>query len=224
MVRLKLLTPNWVAQCVDSGCPRFGCALSEARGAAPGDYGGTMNKYIVMLGILLMAALPLLAQDAFPRGQVFGGYSYLSVDTSGLSGRKSLNGWNGQGSVNFNKWLGITGDFGGYYGSPKHVTLHDYSFLFGPTLTYRTEHVAPFFHALFGGNHINASTKGATGGNTAFAMAFGGGLDLPIYLGANRCQHRIRHGIWRWTRPSGRRAFWSPPCPGRLAADATLQQ
>ena len=139
-----------------------------------------MNKYIVMLGILLMAALPLLAQDAFPRGQVFGGYSYLSVDTSGLSGRKSLNGWNGQGSVNFNKWLGITGDFGGYYGSPNHVTLHDYSFLFGPTLTYRTEHVAPFFHALFGGNHINASTKGATGGNTAFAMAFGGGLDLPV--------------------------------------------
>ena len=139
-----------------------------------------MNKYIVMLGILLMAALPLLAQDDFPRGQVFGGYSYLSVDTSGLSGRKSLNGWNGQGSVNFNKWLGITGDFGGYYGSPNHVTLHDYSFLFGPTLTYRTAHVAPFFHALFGGNHINASTKGATGGNTAFAMAFGGGLDLPV--------------------------------------------
>ena len=139
-----------------------------------------MKKYIVMLGILLMGALPLLAQDDFPRGQVFGGYSYLSVDTSGLSGRKSLNGWNGQGSVNFNKWLGITGDFGGYYGSPNHVTLHDYSFLFGPTLTYRTEHVAPFFHALFGGNHINASTTGASGGNTAFAMAFGGGLDLPV--------------------------------------------
>ena len=139
-----------------------------------------MNKYIVILGILLMAALPLLAQDDFPRGQVFGGYSYLSVDTSGLSGRKSLNGWNGQASVNFNRWLGITGDFGGYYGSPNHVTLHDYSFLFGPTLTYRTEHVAPFFHALFGGNHINASTTGASGGNTAFAMAFGGGLDLPV--------------------------------------------
>jgi hypothetical protein len=139
-----------------------------------------MNKYIVMLGILLMAALPLLAQDNFPRGQVFGGYSYLSVDTSGLSGRKSLNGWNGQGSVNFNKWLGITGDFGGYYGSPDNVTVHDYSFLFGPTLTYRTEHVAPFFHALFGGNHINTSIKEGSSGNTAFAMAFGGGLDLPV--------------------------------------------
>ena len=60
------------------------------------------------------------------------------------------------------------------------VTIHDYSFLFGPTLTYRTEHVAPFFHALFGGNHINASILGFPGSDTAFAMAFGGGLDLPV--------------------------------------------
>ncbi len=95
-----------------------------------------MNKRIVILGILLIAALPLLAQDDFPRGQVFGGYSYVSADTSGgLSGRQSLNGWNAQGSVNFNKWLGLTADFGGYYGSPSGVTIHDYSFLFGPTLT-----------------------------------------------------------------------------------------
>lgn len=139
-----------------------------------------MNKYVVILAILLMGALPLLAQDEFPRVQVFGGYSYVSADTNALSGRQSLNGWNAQGNVNFNKWLGLTADFGGYYGSPSHVTIHDYSFLFGPTLTYRTEHVAPFFHALFGGNHINAAALGGSGGNTAFAMAFGGGLDLPI--------------------------------------------
>src|ERR1035437_10543908 len=104
-----------------------------------------MNKYIVMLGILLMAALPLLAQDAFPRGQVFGGYSYLSVDTSGLSGRKSLNGWNGQGSVNFNKWLGITGDFGGYYGSPNPLSLYYYRFLFGAPPPYSDAPLSAFF-------------------------------------------------------------------------------
>lgn len=140
-----------------------------------------MNKYIVILGILLIAALPLLAQNDFPRAEVFGGYSYLSVDASGAaSSRQSLNGWNAQANVNFNRWLGLTGDFGGYYGSPFHVSVHDYSFLFGPTLTYRAEHVAPFFHALFGGNHINASASGSSGGNTAFAMAIGGGLDVPI--------------------------------------------
>jgi hypothetical protein len=53
-----------------------------------------MNKRVVILAILLIAALPLLAQDDFPRGQVFGGYSYLSADTKDLSGRQSLNGWN----------------------------------------------------------------------------------------------------------------------------------
>lgn len=139
-----------------------------------------MNKYIVILGILLLGVLPLLAQDEFPRAQVFGGYSYVSADTKGLTSRQSLNGWNGQGNVNLNSWLGFTGDFGGYYGSPFKVTVHDYSFLFGPTLTYRTEHVAPFFHALFGGSHISASNVKGSGGDTAFAMAFGGGLDLPI--------------------------------------------
>jgi peptidoglycan-associated lipoprotein len=140
-----------------------------------------MNKYVVILAILLIGALPLLAQSDFPRAQVFGGYSYVRADTHDvLSGPQNLNGWNAQGSVNFNKWLGITADFGGYYGSPGQVTIHDYSFLFGPTLTYRTEHVAPFFHALFGGNHINASILGFPGSDTAFAMAFGGGLDLPV--------------------------------------------
>ena len=146
----------------------------------------------MILGILLIAALPLLAQNDFPRAQVFGGYSYVSADFQGASGRQSLNGWNGQASVNFNKWLGITGDFGGYYGSvrekvegvPVNISFHDYSFLFGPTLTYRTEHVAPFFHALFGGNNLSgsASILGISGSKstTAFAMAFGGGLDLPV--------------------------------------------
>jgi Outer membrane protein beta-barrel domain len=139
-----------------------------------------MKKYIVLLGVLLLGVLPLLAQSEFPRGEVFGGYSYLNVDTSGLTSRQSLNGWNAQANVNFNKWLGLTGDFGGYYGSPFHVSVHDYSFLFGPTVTYRTEHFAPFFHALFGGNHIDASLEGSSGGDTAFAMAFGGGVDVPV--------------------------------------------
>lgn len=139
-----------------------------------------MNKYVVILGMLLLCALPLLAQDEFPRAQVFGGYSYMSVDTSGASNRQSLNGWNAQASVNFNKWLGLTADFGGYYGSPFEVTVHDYSFVFGPTVTYRAEHVAPFFHALFGGNHINGQALGGSAGDTAFAMAIGGGLDIPI--------------------------------------------
>lgn len=136
----------------------------------------------LMAGILLLGNLPLLAQTDFPRAEVFAGYSYLSVDTSGASSdRQSLNGWNAQANINANRWFGLTADVGGYYGSPFNVSVHDYSFLFGPTLTYRSEHVAPFAHALFGVNHIDASVGAeGSGSDTAFAMAFGGGIDIPL--------------------------------------------
>jgi len=138
-----------------------------------------MKTRLLVIAVLILTAAPLLAQD-FPRAQVFGGYSYLNVDTSGLAGRKGLNGWNGQATVNFNRWLGVTADFGGYYGNIAGATVHDYSYLFGPTLTYHAEHVAPFFHALFGGNHINASGGGVSTGDSAFAYGIGGGLDIPF--------------------------------------------
>ncbi|MGA3319239.1 MAG: outer membrane beta-barrel protein, partial [Candidatus Korobacteraceae bacterium] len=143
---------------------------------------------LLMAGMLLLGVLPLLAQDQTPRVEVFGGYSYVSADFQGASGRHGLNGWNGQLDINLNRWLGLTGDFGGYYGSVRetvgdpsvNVSFHDYSFLFGPTLTYRSEHVAPFFHALFGGNHLSGSSLGISASTTAFAMAIGGGLDIPL--------------------------------------------
>jgi hypothetical protein len=139
-----------------------------------------MKKYVVILAVLLIGALPLLAQDQTPRVEVFGGYSYVSVDTGPSTSRKGLNGWNGQLDLNLNRWLGLTGDFGGYYGSPFNVSVHDYSFLFGPTLTYRAEHVAPFLHALAGVDHVNVGTAAGSGSDTKFAWAVGGGIDLPI--------------------------------------------
>jgi len=153
-----------------------------------GDY--HMKRYIVILAVLLIGALPLLAQDETPRVEVFGGYSYVNADFQDLGGRRSLNGWNGQANINVNRWLGITGDFGGYYGSTGKIvptddssvsaSFHDFSFSFGPTLTYRQPHYAPFFHALFGGNHVSLSALGMSTSNTAFALALGGGLDIPL--------------------------------------------
>jgi len=144
---------------------------------------GTMKKLLLLLTLIMFVATPLLAQDEFPRAQVFGGYSYLSLDTSGLTSRQNFNGWNAQASFNVNRWLGLTGDFGGYYGNISRVSAHDYSYLFGPTVTFRAEHVAPFVHALFGGSHVGGSGFGLSGSNNAFAMAVGGGLDLSFKSG-----------------------------------------
>jgi len=53
-----------------------------------------------------MVVLPvwLLAQDV-PKGEVFGGYSYLGTNGQGF------NGFNGQFTYNRSQALGITGDW-----------------------------------------------------------------------------------------------------------------
>ena len=130
------------------------------------------------IAVLAITSAPLLAQSAFPRADVFGGYSWVSLDSG--SSRHNLNGWTGQASVNLNSWFGVTGDFGGYYGKVSGATIHDYTCLFGPTFTYRAPHVDPFFHALFGGSHVTGSGGGASVSNSAFAMGIGGGLDVSI--------------------------------------------
>jgi hypothetical protein len=43
--------------------------------------------------------------------------------------------------------------------------------------------MTPFVHALFGGNHLSADASvvtGAAASETAFAMAFGGGVDVKL--------------------------------------------
>ncbi len=142
-----------------------------------------MRKTVVLIAILMAAALAGSAQE-MPRFEVFGGYSYINVGSSktGTSQQNGfgLNGWNAQASVNLTHWLGVTGDFGGAYGSPFAVSIHNYSYLFGPTLSYRAQHVVPFAHALFGGAHVSGSKGGIGASQNAFAMAVGGGLDIPF--------------------------------------------
>jgi hypothetical protein len=91
-----------------------------------------------------------------------------------------LNGWNAQGTYNLKRWLGATADFGGYYGSPFSLSAHNTSFLFGPTVSMRTSHFTPFVHALFGVDHASAALFGGSVSDTSFAMAIGGGLDVPV--------------------------------------------
>lgn len=84
------------------------------------------------------------AQQDFPRAEVFGGYSYLHIDTQGITGssldaicnnllgagtcpagtfqvHNGFNGWNAAAQVNADRWWGIKADLSGHYGTP--VTL-----------------------------------------------------------------------------------------------------
>src|SRR5947208_12930492 len=73
-----------------------------------------------IVSLLLFTTSLAVAQDT-PKFEVFGGYSYASASKTLTLGRSrpNLNGWNASVAGNFNRWIGIVGDFSGYYGSPQ---------------------------------------------------------------------------------------------------------
>jgi len=161
-----------------------------------------MRKFGILLSVVLCLPLALVAQigGAMPAGSenatravVFGGYSYLRNGSSGF------NGWEGQGTFNFNRYLGVTADVSGSILSPLSFSTSGFSastyqhvtnYLFGPTVTAGFGRSAVFAHALFGAAHsslgagvnvpiIGGISTGLTSAN-AFAMAFGGGIDIGM--------------------------------------------
>jgi hypothetical protein len=133
----------------------------------------------LLVGLVLLASLSARAQNFGDKGEVFGGYSYLRIDSAPSA---NLNGWELAGQYKVTDWLGAVGDFDGHYGSPDGFSSSLHTFLFGPQVSWPAR-VSPFGHILFGGAHINSD--GFT--DTSFAMAIGGGIDA-----------RLVHGIyWR---------------------------
>jgi opacity protein-like surface antigen len=141
-------------------------------------------------GVALVAVLlscQALAADA-PKVEVFGGFQYFransGLDVSGID-NFNLNGWNASLSGYFNRFLGVTADFSGAYGSPEvlgvpiHTKIH--TFMFGPVLRLTNPtRLTPFVHALGGGAHISADASGSSGSETDATWAVGGGLDLDM--------------------------------------------
>ncbi len=139
-----------------------------------------VRKFALLVALLTLGSLLAAAQESTSKFDVFGGYSYFNGSTSGAAGRYSLNGWNAQGTYNFNRWLGATADFGGYYGSPFGLSSNEHTFLFGPTVSMHTAHFTPYAHALFGVDRAHQSLLGGSVTDTSFATAIGGGVDIPL--------------------------------------------
>src|SRR5262249_40895898 len=75
---------------------------------------------LISLAILTLTCVRVKAQDA-PRAEIFGGYQFFHAN-SGISfagfDSFNLNGWDGSLSGYFNRYLGITTDISGAYGTP----------------------------------------------------------------------------------------------------------
>ena len=137
----------------------------------------------------------------FPRAELFLGYSYIRSLPSPAAGNRMmwLNGGSTSLAFNFNRYLGIVGDFGGFddsklrLGAPINATVSSdgtaFTYLAGPRLSFRHRRFIPFVQVLAGG--IHASEVKLSGGcsgagctplpsETKFAMTAGGGLDMRV--------------------------------------------
>jgi peptidoglycan-associated lipoprotein len=137
--------------------------------------------------------------DAPSRGTIFGGYSYLRNNGTNFNGSSNFNGFDGQGTFNFSRYVGVTADIGGNYrtlasgsilGLSASANQRLYTFMFGPTVTAPIGRSSVFAHALFGEAHsslgagvnipiLGGISTGVSSAN-AFAMAFGGGVDIGL--------------------------------------------
>jgi len=178
-------------------------------------------RLLLCVGLLMCPTALALAQggktDEYPKFEFFGGYSALGeANSHGLTFGNGASTSSGDYSTftgfeasmirNFNKHLGIKGDFSAHFNNesarfpvtlctPACVTATQdnqvktrlYNFLAGPEFKARNHtRFTPFAYALAGVARTNASftTAGPTinfhfeKGDNSFAMALGGGFDI----------------------------------------------
>ena len=142
-----------------------------------------MKTVLAVVSLTLLIPLAAIAQDEYPRAEVFGGYSFFRANPDGMD----LHGWDASVAGNITKWFGVEGDVSGHYGSPKlfgfnvpFVDVSSYKYMVGPKLTYRSDKVAPFAHFLIGGTQARTKILGISASDTALATAIGGGVDINL--------------------------------------------
>ena len=165
-----------------------------------------MRRYFVLVGLLLLTAGMVLAQD-FPKVETSPAFMYIRTPVSfttpgGTSVSQSFNCAGGGGTLayNFSSLVGIAADLGGckYFGQTvpapisSNVNGNGFTFLFGPRLTFRSKSpFQPFAELNFGGMRISLSCENnpsnctntfGTGSRakSAFAMTVGGGFDIKL--------------------------------------------
>lgn len=174
-----------------------------------------MRRYFVLVGVLLVTVGSALAQGEFPVVETSPAFMYIRTSPNftnsftitppggtptTVSGANEFNCAGGGGTIayNFTSLLGVAADLGGckFFGNTiglgNTITGNQFTYVFGPRLTFRNSSpFRPFFELGFGGDRLSASCKStaytclsAVGGGTysknAFALSVGGGFDIQL--------------------------------------------
>jgi hypothetical protein len=157
-----------------------------------------MKSWILLGLVACLCAIPAFSQNL----EVTGDYSYLRFSpTLGNLNTQNFNGGGFDASFLFRGRFGIKADLQFYANNsftgtfPTTITRFGTipTYLFGPIFKAHLKHFEPFGEVLFGVAHsdiftnfVNAirAAPGATitftGGQTPFALAAGGGVDIPL--------------------------------------------
>jgi hypothetical protein len=136
-----------------------------------------MRKMILLVGLILLTAAASRAQDT-PATDVSASYSYLRF---GVNNGVNQNGASLSVAGNFNHWLGLAADVGGYHKTQGGATFNTYTYMGGPRFSYRNSgRVTPFAQVLFGGARGTLGGTAGSGANNGFAYSAGGGVDLGL--------------------------------------------
>jgi outer membrane immunogenic protein len=143
-----------------------------------------MRKLAYLVGLFVLASLPAVAQEAGSK-DVTVEYSYLRANPA-TRGFPSFHANGGFVSVALNprKWYGLAGEFADYHVGRVGGTSVDtnlVTYMFGPQFYFHPfGRFMPFAQELFGGAHSSSTGFGIPGSRNSFAMALGGGVDMPL--------------------------------------------
>ncbi len=142
-----------------------------------------MRKLVFLVGLFALVSLPAFAQEGGSK-DVSVEYSFVRANPS-TTAFSSFNANGGSASFAYNprNWYGFTGEFSGYHigqiGSAS-VSTDLFTYMFGPQLYFHHySRFTPFAQELLGVAHDGSSAFSA-GSHNSFAMALGGGVDVPF--------------------------------------------
>jgi hypothetical protein len=171
-----------------------------------------MKHFAKGIGLALLASLPAAAQPV-PRVETNFSYSYIRFESNTDAPAFHANGGNFQLVYNFNNWLALVGDFGGYRagglaGFGFDGTMANY--VAGPRVWFNKKgRINPYVQALFGGVWLQSHAQDTfatplianlaplEGSTTKFGMLVGGGLDIRL---ARHVAFRLVEADYFYTR------------------------
>ena len=139
-----------------------------------------MVKSAAVLVLLVLFAIPVMAQDDYPRIQTSLGYANLGLVDFGkpnpdgsFTATSRHSGFANETGFNFTRSLGLS-NYMGVYSLGGNVTM--IADFIGGKAMYRTDRVVPYALAAIGFSYLSSGYYGSS----SFATRWGGGMDFPF--------------------------------------------